>query len=520
MFWADKFANEIITSNNYKPYWVDDMKTPSGKIHVGSLRGVVIHDLLYKALIDKAQKTVFSYCINDMDPMDGFPTYLDREKFYKYMGCPLFKIPSPEIGSESFSKYYAEDFIKVFNHIGCFPKIIWTSKLYGEGKFDELIRIFLDNTEKIRNILKRQSPGFKDKDYYPYQPICPKCGKISTTKINKWDGEFVHFECKKDAVVYTQGCGYKGKITPVNLNGKLPWKIEWPAHWQILGITIEWAGKDHMTKGGSYEVASAICTEILHNPAPHAVLYEHLLIGGRKMSSSKGFGASAVEMDQLLPPEILRFFLARTDFRKTIDFNPSGNTIPDLFDEYDSFAKSYYKEKQSDFARIWELSQVKPIHKTRSFLPRFRDVANYMQIPKVNIYDKFSEIKRSKLTKEEIEILDERIKYAGIWLKNYAPEDVVYEVSKELPKETQNLLSEQKQYLISLIALINSKKWQPEELQQAMYELAKKMKINISKAFQSVYLVLTGKTHGPKAAWFILEQDKNKLIKRFKEASK
>src|SRR3989338_5902623 len=117
MYWVDKIASEIIKSGKYKPYWVDDMKTPSGRIHVGSLRGVVIHDLLYKALLAQGKKAVYTYCINDMDPMDGFPVYLDREKFYKYMGHPLFKIPSPQEGFVSFSQYYAQEFIDVFNQI-------------------------------------------------------------------------------------------------------------------------------------------------------------------------------------------------------------------------------------------------------------------------------------------------------------------------------------------------------------------------------------------------------------------
>ena len=53
MYWADKIASEIIKSGKHKPFWVDDMKTPSGRMHVGSLRGVIIHDLIYKALLSR-----------------------------------------------------------------------------------------------------------------------------------------------------------------------------------------------------------------------------------------------------------------------------------------------------------------------------------------------------------------------------------------------------------------------------------------------------------------------------------
>ncbi|HUW21080.1 MAG TPA: lysine--tRNA ligase, partial [Candidatus Bathyarchaeia archaeon] len=82
MFWPDRFASEIIKSGKYRPYHVDDMKTPSGRIHVGALRGVIVHDLIFKALKEKGKKVDYTWVFNDMDPMDAFPHYLP-EKFKK-----------------------------------------------------------------------------------------------------------------------------------------------------------------------------------------------------------------------------------------------------------------------------------------------------------------------------------------------------------------------------------------------------------------------------------------------------
>lgn len=498
------------------------MKTPSGKIHVGSLRGVVIHDLLYKILKERGKSVTSTYCINDMDSMDGFPVYLPRDKFYKYMGWPLCKIPSPQAGFKSFSEYYAKEFIDVFNKIDCRPQIIWTSELYKAGKFDKLIKIFLDNTEKIRKIFSDHYKSFKENNYFPYQPICPVCGKISTTKIYKWNGEFVYFRCLKDAVPYTEGCGYEGKLRPEKTNGKLPWKIEWPSHWKLLGITIEWAGKDHMTKGGSWELAAKISEQILHYPVPHAQLYEHFLVSGKKMSSSKGRGASAAEIAQILPPELLRFLFVKVHYKKTIDFDPVGETIANLFDEYDNCASSYYQNGvKSDFGRIWQLSQIGKISNQKPFLPRFRDVANYLQSPSVDICRKFSEIKGQSLTPEEKKILEERIKYARIWLDRYAPEKLkINVIGKTGVDESVSVKINdlQKQYLKAVINLVEQKDWQPEKLQFELYELSKRQKIAPKKAFQAIYLALIGKTYGPKAAWFILE-NKKKVMERLKEVT-
>ncbi len=515
MYWADTIVNQLIKSGKYVPFWVDDMKTPSGKIHVGSLRGVVIHDLLYKVLIEKGKKATFTYCINDMDPMDGFPPYLP-ESFRKYMGKPLCQIPAPDKSKKTFSQYYADEFIKVFNSIDCRPKIVWTHNLYKEGKFDRIIKTFLDKTDEIRKIFSQHYGKNTFSNYYPYQPICPNCGKIATTKISKWDGEYVHFSCQQDAVSYTKGCGFSGRTKPVGLAGKMPWKIEWSAHWKTLGVTIEWSGKDHMTEGGSYFLAVKICKDILNYDPPFAKLYEYLLVGGRKMSSSKGKGVSAAQMADLLPFSVLRFLLTKTHYKKTIDFNADGLTIPDLFDEYDKYADVYFKEGlKSDFGRIWQLSQVGKVPGKKPFYPRFRDVANYIQLPSIDIKQKFAQVKGDKLTQEELEILSQRVKYARIWLQNFAPKDLVYQVEDSLPQEAESLSPEQKNYLLKVIELLEEKDWNPEELQQELFELTKKVGIKPKLGFQSLYLALTGKTYGPKAAWFLLEQGKEKVKERF-----
>ena len=60
-----------------------------------------------------------------------------------------------------------------------------------------------------------------------------------------------------DHVPGIQGCGHRGKVSPFDGRGKLPWKLEWCAKWRVFPVTIEGAGQDHSTKGGSRDVASA-----------------------------------------------------------------------------------------------------------------------------------------------------------------------------------------------------------------------------------------------------------------------
>ena len=55
MIWVDRQAKRF-KERKFSLEWIDDMKTPSGRIHVGSLRGVIVHDLIYKALKEKKVK--------------------------------------------------------------------------------------------------------------------------------------------------------------------------------------------------------------------------------------------------------------------------------------------------------------------------------------------------------------------------------------------------------------------------------------------------------------------------------
>src|SRR3989338_8400214 len=385
MIWVDREAKKI-KERAYPLEWVDDMKTPSGRIHVGALRGVVVYDLIYKALRENGVSAKFTYVFEDHDPMDAIPSYLDFKKWEKYAGMQLYKIPSPYPGFKNYAHFYASEFQGVFEKIGCHPKIIWGSKLYLSGKMNAVIKEVLDGTPKIRKIYERIAQAKKPADWHPFNVICEECGKIGTTLVWKWDGTHVHYRCMPQMVAWAVGCGKTGKMSPYDGRGKIPWKVEWAAKWKVIGVTVEGAGKDHMSKGGSYDVASAVCKEVLNCEPPYPIAYEWFTVGGRKMSSSKGIGASAYEVSQLLPSDVLRFFIVRTPIRTALDFDPRSEAIVNIFDDFDRCFSAYYTVQEGnvpagkqgevivDFARIFELSIIKKAPKRRVFLPRFRTI--------------------------------------------------------------------------------------------------------------------------------------------------
>ena len=506
MFWADAIAAEI-KKRNLPLEWVDDMKTPSGRIHVGGLRAVTTHDIVYKALLDAGVKAKFTYVFENHDPMDGLPSYLDKEKYEKYLGMPLFMIPSPDGKAKNFAEYYAFEFKEGFNKIGCNPEIIWGTDLYYSGKMNEGIKKVLDNAQKVRDIYADLYKKTIPSDWYPFTPYCPQCNKVSTTKVIDWDGKEVTFECRIDAVKWTKGCGYKGKISPFatkdKIHGKMPWKVEWAVKWQAIGITVEGAGKDHMTKGGSHDLAQRVAEEILGYPTPYGFAHEFFLVGGKKMSSSKGTGISVVELLDILPSQLVRFLIAKTKLNQAINFDPAEkDTIPTLFDEYQKAAEAYFEKGDANLARAFELSQVGEIQKPPK--NRFSMLAQWVQMPNME-----EEIKK--------EGLEEWATYARVWIEKYAPESEKFSIKKEVPQKVNTLSEKQKEYLKTVAAELK-KDWDAEVLQKELYEWAKNNELTSKEAFAAIYISLIGKDHGPKAGWLILSE-KDFAIKRFKKVA-
>jgi lysyl-tRNA synthetase, class I len=529
MFWADRVVEEIKTKYAEKiksgqPLVIRDEKTASGRVHVGSLRGVAIHGIISEVLNEQKIANKYLYEINDFDPMDGLPVYLDQEKFAPYMGMPLCNVPSPDGKAKNYAEYFAEEFIQVIEKTGFTPEFYRSSEIYKSGRYNDAIKLVLENSEKIREIYKRVSGAVKADDWMPVQVVCEKCGKVGTTKVISFDGENVEYICKEDLVKWAKGCGHSGKISPWNGNAKLPWKVEWAAKFKVLDVDIEGAGKDHSTRGGSREISEAISREVFNHKPPFNIPYEFFQIGGKKMSSSKGAGSSSKEIADLLPPELLRFLLISKEPNKVIDFIPDGDTIPILYDNFDKMAGFYFAEDESDYKRVFFLSHT-PEQKEKikkRFLPRFSQVAFLVQMQHMDELEALEKMKEAKIAKEDKEEFDYRAEYARQWLKIYAPEDFRFELQeKNIPEDAKNFSDDQKKALFMLLEFIkNKEQLDGQELHTKLHDIKKETGIAPKDFFSAIYLSFLGKDHGPKAGWFLSVMDKKFLEERLEEVSK
>jgi len=497
MFWADK-----LLENRKGKEIINDSWTPSGIIHMGGPKGPVLHDVLFRVLKERKADVSYMFGFDDVDPIDGLPADL-LSSHSKYMGVPLFLAPSPD-GAGSFGDYFGNIMRKAFGLLDVQAEIYKTSELYKNGTFNKAISFVLDHARQIAKVYEEIYKKEVEQPWFPLQVICPNCGKLGTTKVTSWDGEKVGFSCEPDLVKWAQGCGTKGEISPFNGTGKMPYKVEWPSKWWTYGVTIEGAGKDHMSAGGTHDVAAKIYKDVFKKEIPFGFSYEHFLSHGRKMSSSKGIGVTAEELLKVLPSQIYRFLLIKTPPNQAIEFTPFGtDLIPKLYDDYQKASEAYFSKKGDDLSRAFELSQIGGIKKPPSV--RFSVLAQWVQMPNME----------GEIRKEGAEVW---AKYARVWIEKYAPESERFLIQKETPPEVKSLNTTQKEYLKKVADLV-SKDLNAEDFQTKIYEIAKEMNISSKDAFAAIYIALLGKDHGPKAAWLILSLDKGFVRNRFREAS-
>ncbi len=493
MFWADK-----LLENRKGKEVIHDAWTPSGIVHMGSLKGPVIHDVLYKILKEKGVDVIFKYGLDDADPIDGLPPDL-QATYAKYLGIPIYKAPSPD-GNGSFGDFFGNKMKTLLDALDIHPQIYKTSDLYINGQYNKAIQIVLYNAATIRKvygeIYKKKIPD----SWFPMQVICPTCGKLGTTKVTGWDGKMVRFSCEEKLVTWAQGCGTQGEISPFNGSGKMSWKVEWAATWWLHGVTIEGAGKDHGSAGGSYDVAMRLCKDVFGKEPPLKLVYEFFLSGGKKMSSSKGLGLTGEELVEVVGPERTRFLMVKTPPNQAVEFTPyNTDAIPKLFDDYQKVAK----EEDEDISRSLVLSEVSKKEKIPQV--RFSVLAQWVQMPNME-----QTIKKEGLT--------EWAKYAKIWIDRYAPDSEKFSVQKDLPEAAKNLSEKQKEFLQKVSKEL-VKNWDAEAFQTKIYDIAKELGIPSKEAFAAIYLSLIGKDHGPKAGWLILSLDKEFVKKRFSQVS-
>jgi lysyl-tRNA synthetase class 1 len=216
------------------------------------------------------------------------------------------------------------------------------------------------------------------------------------------------------------------------------------------------------------------------------------------MSSSKGAGSSSREVADLLPPHMMRLLLLQKEPQRVIDFVPDGDTIPLLYDSYDSYAAHYFGDEKDDYTRTFYLIHTPEERKAglpERVLPRFSQVAYLIQMPHIDLEAEVKKMfARTELTKEDKAEITLRSTYASKWLATCAPEDYKFDIQKKLPEAARQFSSAQKEALRKVAAYLESVgTLDGQELHTALHEIRKATAIEPADFFKALYVSILRK---------------------------
>jgi lysyl-tRNA synthetase class 1 len=357
VFWADAVADRIEAQLERSerdpdgPVVIKGGVSPSGVPHLGHANEVMRGHFLAEVLRERDHEVRQVFTADDRDPLRKVPrTLADLDwnvmtlgetpnpgALGRNLGTPLTDVPDPFGCCDSFGDHQTALLASMADALGVAVEVVSTTDLYESGAFEAVTRELLEKREAAREVLSAYQDKV-DAEYVPFNPICGDCGKITETVTGiDPDAGTVAYACTDltagDRVI--EGCGHEG--TAALREGKLPWRFEWPAQWQVLNVDFEPFGKDHAE--GSWPSGEAIAREVLGFEPPVPMVYEWFTLDGEPLSSSSGHVITVPEVLELLEREVLWYFFAK-DPTRARDFDVSR--LDQLVDEFDRFERVYF----------------------------------------------------------------------------------------------------------------------------------------------------------------------------------
>jgi lysyl-tRNA synthetase class 1 len=255
------------------------------------------------------------------------------------------------------------------------------------------------------------------------------------------------------------------------------------------------------------------------------------------MSTSKGRGAAAHQMVEVIPPEQLRTLFIRPRPNHAIEFDPEGtDAIPRLFDEFDKLAdatagRPVKGELPPGYASVFRYALLDPAAdvaaEAEAFRPNFAHLAFLIQVPNADIPALMVAEKGSPLTERERAVLDERVAAARAWLESYAPDRARMAVRDALPEKSAVLDGEQRGFLGALAGAVATAGHDGtasgprggDAWQTAIFATAAGLGLPPGRAFTALYLAFLGRPNGPRAGWLLAGLDSAFVAQRLREAA-
>lgn len=504
MKWLNKIVEEALARHPQGEILIESGSSPSGTYHMGHLREFVTCDAVLIELRRRGRQARHIAYVDDLDALRKIPVNIPSE-FKEFLGRPLCDIPSPGGNAASYADYFLQGIINATRVLNIEVEFIRTHEKYRAGFFVAAIEKALAHEKEIRHILETVS-GHKLGDNW------------SPVQINE-DGylkkrRFLNINTADKTLTYEDVNGVEKSVGYSRGEVKLDWRVDWPARWWLLGVDIEPFGRDHATKGGSYDTGKGLMEKIFKTPAPMPVPYDFVNLAGdtKKMSASKGTGLDAQEIVKILPPEVFRFFMLRYPPQKRLYFDPIN--VSPLIDDFAELVAKPDKTEEDNQLIYLSTAGAEP---TVSSIPFSHLVASYQAALKDQgrTLEIISRTEHHKIAQNQKDIILKELKFIDEWLQKWAPEEIKFELlinpPLDLDEKTKKYLSQLSNKIAQLPQAADG-----EIFHKMIYESDKSSEFAPKQRFEAIYRVLIGKNSGPRAGWFLSILPRDWLIKRLR----
>ena len=519
MHWADHTAQTL--QDRGGPQVIASGITPSGEFHIGHLREILTAEMIHRACLDAGMDSRYIFIVDSMDPLRRIYDFLSPA-YEQYIGHPLAYIPAPGPDGEpnpddgSYAEYFLGPFLEALREIGVEPEVVMNHETYESGAFADKIHSAIEQSDEIRRVIEEISGREVPEDWFPYNPV-DSDGSLDGVRVTGYKHPHVH---------WVDSHGVEGTADIRTRQGKLPWRIDWAARWGIHGITCEAAGKDHGAAGGSYDTGIPIC-EMLGSQPPHKMIYEWIQLKGMgPMSSSAGVTVGPMDALGLVPPEILRYIIARGKVGRHIDFD-TGPALFQTADEYERLVAEPLGEsdeelsRRQQIARDTQLGALRLSQVERGANPAdsiagvsFRHLAMLAQI-KSDDNNVWASLRKSgHLEGAPSEALVGRLRRMRNWIDGpHFPDGARVEVHTSLSDEARsNLTDEHRNFLSVLGRALGDCEWTDDAIGDCIKTTAAEVGIEGRDAYIALYWAILSKHHGPKASSLIFEMERDLCI--------
>ena len=370
--WVSRFADRVIASAEQRalarPIVVASGLSPSGPIHLGNLREVMIPHLVADEIRRRGLECVHILSWDDYDRFRRVPAGIDSS-WSTHIGKPLTSVPPPQ-GSRyaNWAGHFKAPMVEALAQLGVQFHGISQTERYTSGAYRAQILLAMQARNRIGDVLQRyntlvkvgartksqpdaafqpeadtgeddagsgqirESDGRAAASYFPYKPYCSACERDLTT-VTAYNDETT-------AIAYTCMCGHAETVKLSEHScGKLVWKVDWPMRWAYEGVLFEPSGVDHQSPGSSYVVGTQLVRDVFGAEPPIGPMYAFVGSAGMsKMSSSKGPVPTPADALEIMEPQVLRWLYARRRPQQsfTITFDQE---IHRLYDEWDAVGR-------------------------------------------------------------------------------------------------------------------------------------------------------------------------------------